>query len=194
MHALFGIIAAVIDVIAFVPYIRGILAGQTKPNRASFGIWTVVSTVTLLSYFASGARDTIWFLAAYTIGQYIVFGLSIKRGIGGFSRLDIVCILGTAIALLLWAVTKSPVATLYISLTIEMIGFIPTIKKAYHLPQTENALGWYIGTAGAVVNLLAITSLKLQIALYPFVILIGYAAVAVLLALPRSQRKIINSH
>src|SRR5579863_7747282 len=87
-----GLTAGVVDAISFYPYIRSILKGETKPNRASFAIWAAVGTVIVLSYFSAGARTTIWLPLTYALLGYIVFILSFKYGVGGFNLLDLVCL------------------------------------------------------------------------------------------------------
>jgi hypothetical protein len=183
-----GVTAGIIDFVSFIPYILSILKGKTKPSRTSFGIWSVVSTTLLASYFASGARNTIWFILSYTIMQFVVFALSFKCGMGGLSKLDILCTAGAFIGIALWIITKNPLTALYISLTVEVIGFLPTFRKSYLHPHTENTLSWSLCTVGAIVNLFAITSYALNIALYPFAILACDALVASLLLFPRRFR------
>ena len=57
---IFGKVAGILAVLSFFPYIRSIVKGETKPERATFVIWSVLSFVTLFAYFASGVRDAIW--------------------------------------------------------------------------------------------------------------------------------------
>lgn len=184
-----GVSAGVLDFFAFLPYIRSILRHETKPNRATFTIWTVVSTVILLSYFSAGARDTIWFVLVYSIMQYIVFGLSFKYGMGGFNKLDILCLLAALVGVILWMRTKNPLSALYINIVLEAIGYAPTIKKAYTHPETENTFAWIVSMTAAFVNIFAITSFVLHIALYPFVILTCNSIVTLLLLFSPYNRK-----
>lgn len=72
LAAVAGISAGTIDFVSFYPYIKSIIKGKTKPNRASFAIWAAVGTVILLSSFSAGARDTLWFVLSYTILGFIV--------------------------------------------------------------------------------------------------------------------------
>lgn len=188
-HELIGIVAGLIDFISFAPYIRSIVKGQTKPERASFAIWTTSSLLLLASYFASGARDTIWFLLSYSVMQVVVLFLSYKYGMGGFNKLDIVCIVGALLGLTLWIVTDNPLTAVLLNLVVDVIGFIPTIKKIYFLPETENKLSWSMAAIASLLNLLAINKWTFGIAVYPVVILWPYWLVVVLLLFPRRKLK-----
>ncbi len=187
-----GVIAGLLAACSFAPYIRSILRGTTKPHRASYGIWSLLSMIILVSYFVTGARGTIWLLLSITSLQTIVFILSFKYGMGGFQRLDVVCLTGAVIGLILWAVTENPLTALYVSIFIEVLGWIPTIKKTYLYPQTENLATWLIALCAASVNLFAITEFALKIYLYPVYVLIS-DVIMVSLIVQRSQAKKLKS-
>jgi len=187
MHSypqVFGLIAGVLALFSFFPYVRSILKGDTKPERATFAIWTAVNLVAFFSYLASGARDTIWLVLVYTIFQTFVFLLSFKYGMGGFNKLDLICLFGAATGIVLWIITKNPATALFISIFIEFLGLVPTLKKSYLYPKTENTFAWSIAALAAIFNIFAITSFRPEIAVYPFYILLGDGTVALLLLFP----------
>ena len=61
------------------------------------------------------------------------------------------------------------------------MGFIPTYKKAYLKPKSESRLAWIISSAATLLNLLAVNSWQLNIALYPVYLFVFNTAVLVLL-------------
>ncbi len=189
-QGLIGQIAGFIALVSFVPYFLSILRGETKPQRVTFAIWSFVNIVTLLSYFAAGARETIWILFVYAIFQIVVFILSLKYGMGGFNKLDIACLGGATLGILLWAITKNPLTALYITIFVEFLGWIPTAKKVYLIPTTENTLSWSIASIAALLNLFALTSLRPQISLYPIYLFLGDFIIAFLLLFPKLRFKL----
>src|SRR5688572_11025851 len=92
--AMAGKVAGVVSFVAFVPYILAILRGETKPNRATWWIWTVVGFMLGASYYSSGANNTIWVPVSYIVGPLVTALLSIKYGEGGWNRFDKGCLLG----------------------------------------------------------------------------------------------------
>jgi hypothetical protein len=184
MHATLGFIAGFIAFISFIPYVISILKGETKPQRATFAIWSAINLVTLLSYFASGARETIWVLAVYTILQIGVFLLSLKYGMGGLEKVDLVCLAGAILGIVAWTATKDPVMALYISIAVEFLGWLPLIKKVYLHPKTENTLSWSLAGLAALLNLFALTSLQPDIISYPIYLFLSEGAIAILLLFP----------
>lgn len=187
VHQLFGEISGVIAILAFIPYVASILRGETKPNRASWVIWTVLGVILLASYHASGATTTIWIPIVYAILPLFVLGLSFKYGVGGYNYLDVVCLFGAAVGLLLWKITRVPEFALYLNILVDSFGFIPTYKKAYLQPESESLSAWIIGASATLLNLLAINKWQLNIALYPLYLACFNAVMPTLLTIRRRQ-------
>jgi hypothetical protein len=187
LHAVFGVIAGIIAFIAYLPYIHSILRGETKPNRATFLIWSTVDIVLIASYLASGARTTIWTSLVFCVFQVVVLILSFRSSTNKFTRLDIACIGGAGLGLLLWLITRNAQTALYVSILCEILGFIPTIKKAYLQPDSESKIAWSLGVGSSVCNLIAINKWQLAIMIYPIYNFIFVGLVAALLVFPHRR-------
>jgi hypothetical protein len=185
-----GVIAGVLALTAFVPYIIAILRGSTRPNRATWFIWTVVGLLLATSYYSSGAHDTLWVPVAYVAGPLVVAVLSIKFGEGGWTWLDRLCLFGAAASAPLWWLSGSPLIALVINLLIDALGALPTIRKSYYNPQGEDRTAWALGLAGATVNLFAIEAWSFEIAAYPVYMFVANATIAALVLVPRKQKNI----
>lgn len=186
---LFGLTAGIISFFAYLVYIISIFRGKTRPNRATWWILTFVGTVTGLSYYFSGAVDTIWVPVADILGIFIIAVLSIKFGEGGTSKFDISCFIVSVIGLILWYVFKSPVVALILNLLMDFVGILPTIKKSYLEPTGESKISWAMTFIGNVLNFGAVTSTTFSILLYPIYMSITSGVVATLLYFPRFRYK-----
>ncbi len=160
-----GIISAVVGLSASIPYVPSIIKGETKPNRVSWGIWTALGFVLALSYQGIGAESTSWLAWVFFINPLIVFSLSFKYGVGGWERLDKICLTGVVFAVCLWFF--SPSWSLGVSIAVDLFALIPTLYKTWHKPKEENMMGWLIITIASVINLFAIDSFQLGIVIYP---------------------------
>ncbi len=186
---LFGLTAGIISFFAYLIYIISIFRGKTRPNRATWWILTFVGIVTGLSYYFSGAVDTIWVPIADIFGIFIIAVLSIKFGEGGTSKFDISCFIVSVIGLILWYIFKSPVVALILNLLMDFVGILPTIKKSYLEPTGESKISWAMTFIGNVLNFGAVTSTTFGILLYPIYMSITSGAVAVLLYFPKFRYK-----
>lgn len=165
--ALVGKLAGVVSLAAFVPYAFAIIKGTTKPHRATWIIWTLVGFMLAASYYASGAKDTIWVSISFVLGPLLILVLSIKYGKGGWEPLDRVCLFGVLASLVLWWISGSALAALLINIFIDFLGAIPTIKKVYLKPETEDRFAWTLFLVGSVANLSAIEVWTFVIYVYP---------------------------
>jgi hypothetical protein len=189
-QVLIGQLAGVLAILQIIPYVVSILNGNTKPERASFFIWLIVDVVTISSYIAAGAHTTIWVGLAFTFSKLLILGLSIKYGMGGFSRFDIVCLLMALIGIIVWMTTSNAVIALYFGTFVMLLGYLPTIKKAYMLPKTENKLSWTMAAGAGVLNLFALTTLAPHISLLPICGVAADILLVYLLVFPAARAKI----
>lgn len=183
-----GWIAGIVGFGAFIPYFRAILRHKTTPNRATWVIWTLVSTISALSYYASGANHTIWYPISNAVGPFIVLILSIKNGEGGWTKLDRACLAVASFGVFLWLYLGSAIIGLCMSLIADAMGAIPTITKAYMRPQSEDRIAWSLTFSAIVINLFAIENWRsFSLLVYPLYMLIFMGIITILVWLP--QRK-----
>lgn len=181
LHSWIGLTSGVIALAAFVPYIRSILRGQTRPNRASWFIWAFAEIVTTATYAASGADATLWVAAGYSVGTITVAALSLRYGEGGASFLDLLCLAGAGIALIPWLVLDQAELALYMIIFVDALAVFPTLRKAILDPDSEDKTYWSLSFLAAVVNIFAINRWTPEIVVFPVYSFIG--AGAILLAL-----------
>jgi hypothetical protein len=182
-----GAIAGVLSLGGFVPYWWAIWRGHTRPNRATWWIWSLVGIAIALSYRAAGAESTIWVPISYTIGPVVTSCLGIKFGEGGWAKLDRICLVGVGIGLILWGLYRSPSIALGVNIGIDFLGALPTIHKSFRRPEGENISAWLLFSVANVLNLLAIDSWTWQIVIYPIYIFLVSSTIFLLLW--RGQRK-----
>ncbi len=183
--ALAGWVAGSLSLLAFVPYILAILRGETRPNRATWWIWATTGAVLLASYYFSGAGTTIWVAVSYFVASLATAILSIRYGEGGASPLDRGCLAGAGAGLLLWWLFDSPVVALVTTLGVDFAGALPTLRKAWREPETEDRLAWALFVAGNAFNLFAVDRWEFAIAVYPAYFFLVSGAIAFLVLRPR---------
>ncbi|HEY5139325.1 MAG TPA: hypothetical protein VIJ25_08425, partial [Methylococcales bacterium] len=164
-HAQIGQIAGIIAFFQIIPYVVSILRGHTKPERTSYLIWLIVDIISIASYISVGARSTIWTGLVFCLTGFLVLMLSIKHGIGGFSKFDLTCLFLALAGVAIWISSDNALVVLYFVTFVKFIGYLPTIKKTYFLPKTENTLSWSLTAFASVLNLFALTSLQPRFAL-----------------------------
>ncbi len=185
LTGLFGVVAGFFSFSAYIFYIRAILKGTTKPSRSTWFIWAFIGIVLAFSYRASGAEDTVWVAVSEAIAPTIIALLSIKYGVGGTEKTDIISFAGSALSLLLWWVFDSPLVALSMNLVVDSFAAIPTIKKSWRKPNEEDRLAWTLTQTGNLLNLFAIDKFTIGVVMYPLYIFIIDGLITGLLYKPK---------
>jgi hypothetical protein len=184
-----GLLAGAIHLAAFWPYIRAILRNEVSPSYISWWVWTVVAIIAAV-FYNEAAED----LSAAVIAWTLVFGtvfsatlISIRGGSHEWSKEDVYCIVGVALVLVIWWFYRSAEVGLALIIVVDAIGSIPTVKKSYLNPESENLLGWQMAAVASNINLLA-THWTLVDASYPVYIAIMMNAILLALVLGRRRK------
>ncbi len=167
MLEIFGYTSGILFMFSAVPYVRSILKGNTKPQRITWLIWTVLVFIAFFSQLAKGATWSLLLTAGDAITIVIVFIFSIKYGIGGFTKIDIISLFGAGLSLILWYFTNEPAIALFLIIFIDIIGSNLTIIKAWKNPETENWVGWAMCGVGGLFGILAVGSFNFVLLAYP---------------------------
>lgn len=182
-----GWLAGIITFCGYVPYFISTVKGKTKPHRATWWILVLVGLMLVGSYYSLGAKDSLWVPIGYVIGPLIIAILSLWYGEAGWSTFDTLCLTGASIAGILWWLFRSPLIALIINLTMDWFGLMPTVKKAYHRPHTEDQLSWICWFFGSFLNLFAIEHWTFELGIYPIYMVLGNGIIVILVCWPRNR-------
>lgn len=186
---LYGVIAACLGTMAFLPYLRDTLAGRTQPQRASWLIWAVLSFVALASQFWEGATTSLWFAAAKVSGTVLICIIAIWKGTGGYwDRRDSWVLALAGLGLVLWAMTETAVYALAISITISFLGGTITIAKAFADPDSETISMWLVSFVAACFAIAAVGGFDPVLMAYPAYLFVLNAAILLAMLAGRARR------
>ena len=127
----FGLLSGIVGLIGYAPYIRDTWRGDTRPERCSWLIWSVLGTIAFFSQIHEGATQSLWFAGTQVSATIFVFLLSIRKGTGDFLCPSYIAALGVAaIGLVAWYFTDSAVYALMLTIGVSLLGGVLTIRKA----------------------------------------------------------------
>jgi hypothetical protein len=187
MFQYFGIASGIITGLSSVPYIRDILRHKTKPERASWFIWSILGAIAFFSQMAEGATDSLWLTGIDSLGVLITFLLAIKYGVGGFNRRDILALIVAGIGLLLWFFTHQAAVALFIIICIDLSGTILTVAKSYTDPESETLTTWIIMSVAGILAMISVGEFNPILLIYPLYIFLANFAVVVAMLLGRAK-------
>lgn len=187
--AILGILSAVLSTFAYLPYMRDTLRGRTYPQRASWFIWSVLSSIGFFSQAFEGATHSLWFAGAQISGTITVFLMSIRFGVGGFvNRRDCLVLLLAAGGLVAWNMTDSAVYALAMTIGIGTIGGLVTVTKAYWYPNSETLSTWFLSFIASILAILAVGRLDWVILAFPLYLLILNGAIVSAIILGKNRQ------
>ncbi len=170
-----GLISGLFLISGYIPYTYEVIKGTDTPNRASWFIWALSTVVILLGVKETGTNEAIWVPIADAVGCFIIFILSIRFGVGGWSKTDKISLVIAISSLGIWLITGNAFVAFLMNLIIYISGYISTIKKAMVNPESESLFAWTLFFIGVVLNLTTVvvgTDTGFEIWLYPIVLVV----------------------
>lgn len=149
-----NVIAGVLFVVAFFPYIRAILRGETKPAKASWIIWASLDYIVFAGMIVENTVNGQ--ILGAVIGATVIIGLAMKYGTPGWTKTDKFCLAGAFLGIALWFIFSNPVFGILTSSVVTFLGSIPTFASAWKDPSREDKLAWTIFWISCVCAIIAI--------------------------------------
>lgn len=157
MKPAFAFVAAVLAIAGNVPYLAGVLRGKIRPHAYTWFLWSLVSAIVLFGQIAKGAGVGAVPTAASEIFTFGIFLLSLKYGYTKVTKGDTSFLLIALAGIVPWISTDDPTISVVVAVGIDVIAFVPTLRKTRLEPATEQPLLY--GT-NVVRHIFALVSLQ----------------------------------
>lgn len=187
-----GITAALLHGIAYVLYSVQTKLGYSKPNIATWSIWTFLATLNAFSY-REMSGDAIVALQFFTGSVACTLTFVYAMIIGKFSwpkQSDWWCFALGLLAMLVWWIFRSATGANMIILVAALVSFIPTYMGVARDPFRETPGPWVLWTFAFLVTTINVVLRedKLVALVMPTVLLVAHAGIAVLSTKERKAR------
>lgn len=180
-----GVLAVAISIASYVVYFWAMYTGKAKPHAFTWFVWGTLSAIGLGAVWVSGGGSGTWVIAVNMICSYIIAGIGLWQRHVQYDKHDWLALGGAFLAMLLWWVTENALyAVVLISLS-DVVGLIPSLRKAYRLPFEENAMTFILGFFYYILSLFALESFSLTTSLYYFTIMVSDLAIISIILLRR---------
>lgn len=181
-------IAITMSFISYIPYIRDIVKGKTKPHAFTWLIWTILSTVGFAAQISDNAGPGAYMnLVNITIGIYIIFvGFKYKSNI---VKSDYISLIVSLLTIPLWIITKNPFWSIILIIIIDIFAFIPTVRKSLINPHSETIETYFINSFKHLLSISALTRYTPITSLYPSYLVFINSVFGIMLIIRRKQIK-----
>jgi hypothetical protein len=152
----------------FVPYIRSIQQGRTKPHVFSWFIWACGTFVVFLAQLAGGGGLGAWPIGVSgLVTAYIAILAYRKRTDRSITTSDWVFLVAALTALPSWYLTADPLWAVLVLTGVDLAGFGPTFRSAYVRPYDERPGFYLLGALRNLISILALEHYSLTTVLFP---------------------------
>lgn len=168
LKLVFSGIAIALTFVAFIPYIRSILIGITKPHVFSWIIWGTTTVIVFFAQLEAKGGIGAWPIGVSGVITTFIAALAfIKRSDISITKTDWLFFLSALASLPIWFFTSDPLWAVVVLTIVDLLGFGPTIRKAYDFPHHENIPFFFLFMARNTFALLALEHYSIATVLFP---------------------------
>jgi hypothetical protein len=182
-----AVIAALLAVAGNVPYLRDIYKARVEPHAYTWFVWTLVSGITLAGQIVKGAGVGALPTAVAWVFTFIIFLYSLRYGLKHITRTDTVFLVIALFGLIPWALTRDPTVSVIVAVGIDLVAFIPTLRKTWQQPHTETPMLYGMNVARHVLALFALEAYNISTTLHSIAMIIMNSLMTSIILMRRNK-------
>jgi hypothetical protein len=182
MKETLAIIAAILAIIGNIPYLIDVIKKRVQPHPYTWLVWSIVSGITFFGQLAKGAGIGALPTAAAEIFTVIIFLFSLKYGFKNIVRKDTYFLVVALASIIPWMITDDPTLSVVIVVGIDLVAFIPTIRKTWLYPKTETPVLYSMNVLRHTLALFSLQSYNIATTLHSIVMIITNSIMTTLIA------------
>ena len=176
------ILSSIFTIASAIPYLIDIVRGKTKPKVVTWLVWSSVTAISGAASFVDGQYPAAILLLFATLQalSIVIFGWT--RGVKKLERLDIVCLVGALVGIVLWQLFDSPAIAVIATIIIDLVGGIPTFVHSWKKPREETWITFMLMAMGGICTLIVVTDWRVTAFAYPlYLVLLNLSYVTIIL-------------
>lgn len=185
------ILGVLVNSVGTVYYIRGMFAGKVRPNKMTFLMWSIAPLIGGVAALVKGATwSTIpVFLDGFWPLVILLIALLNVRAYWRLQTSDYICGILSALALILWGITREPDIAIVFAILGDFFAAVPTLIKAWRYPKTENPWGYFGSSFSGLTGVIVATSWSFSQVAFPayLFVMMGLTGAAALRTQPRNR-------
>lgn len=160
-------------IVSYTFYFRDILKKGTKPHAFTWLIWGLLNGITFTGQLSAGGGAGSWPLGFTALAMLCIFVFALLRGEKDIRPFDWFCLVAAILSIVPWLLTNDPVWSIVLVTLIDLLGFLPTVRKVIKKPFEETLITHAINTFKYLLILLALENYNLATSLFPATILVA---------------------
>src|SRR3989344_683850 len=182
-----GLTAIALTLLGYLPYLKDTISKKTTPHIYTWFIWGLVTAIAYGLQVNAGAGIGSWVTLVVAIVCFIIFGFGLKNGNRDITKSDTTFFILSILAMFLWLIAKQPLFSVLLVSFIDMLGFIPTIRKSWKNPFSETLISYEINSVRHGLSILALQEYNIVTWLYPATWVLANGLFSLMLIIRRKQ-------
>lgn len=155
-------------------YFVATYTGKVQPNPITWLFWGLAPLIAFVAQIQNNFPLSAWVTLVLALGPLAIFTAAMckeKHKRWKVTSFDIACGALAAIGIILWQVTNNPMVALIFGILADIAGGIPTLRKSYSAPHTEQAFPYFLSILSMVATLLSLQTWNFMDYAFPAYIL-----------------------
>lgn len=155
-----AVIATILAIVGNISYVKDVVKGRVIPHPYTWFIWSIVSMTTFFGGLTKGAGIGALPTGVAEAFTIVIFVLSLRSLFQGkvqhIRKIDNYFFVVALLGLIPWVMTKDPTVSVITVVLIDIVAFVPTLRKTKLHPETEKPLLYEMNVARHVLTLFSL--------------------------------------
>ncbi|MDO8489947.1 MAG: hypothetical protein Q7S47_00850 [bacterium] len=162
-----SVLVVALTCLGYSRYILDTIKGKTIPHAFTWFIWALAGFLVYGMQVGGGAGVGAWVTLFIAVMCSVIFLLGLWSKDRDITRSDVVFFILSFCALILWLVVKQPMWSMILIVGVDLLGFVPTIRKAWKAPHTETLFYFELNVVKFGLSILALQEYNIVTWLFP---------------------------
>jgi len=181
MKEILVITATLLALVGNIPYLRDIIKNKIHPHPFTWLVWSIVSCITFFGALAKGAGMAAIPIFVSEVFTIIIFLWSLKNGFKHVKKIDVVFLIFALGGLIPWYLTSDPTTSVIIAVSIDLLAFVPTVRKTFLHPKSENYILYAMNVLRHICIMFSLDAYNIATTLHSVVMIITNATMTYLI-------------
>ncbi len=172
MKLTLALIATIFAIMGNVPYLRDVLNRRVQPHPYTWLVWSLVSAISFLGQYTKGAGIGALPTGVAESFTIIIFFFSLQYGFRNIKTIDTVFLICALLGIIPWIITKDPTLSVIIVVSMDVIAFIPTLRKTWAQPSTETPMLYGMNVSRHVLTLFSLQTYNVATTLHSIAMIV----------------------
>lgn len=179
----FVYLAALLALVGAAGYVRDTLRGETAPNRVTWSLWGIEGVLAAFNEIQQHVGLAALMTMVLGLVPLVVVASSFRnpRGAWAIGAFDVGCAMISLLGLVAWFTIHQATFALVSFVAADQIAGLPTLRKAWSVPESESAGIFVLGALNCVITVMTLPRLTTAGLLFPGCIAVTDTLLAILI-------------